>query len=244
MALSRTDFAVDSRVGNSAADYTTGAFSIPANSLVIVRVSVVTESGNPDNMAAGLTLSASRGGTPTIILRQDNALNTWGIGSIVSQHQDSAGGSTTFTVGALAGACHVVRVEVFTYTGFDTSTPIQQTKQKTSTGTGADSLTLDSAPASSSEVIGFLYSVMNAGSGSVTFGTGWTEIHDATTADWDNIQSQTRTGSTSTTVGWDDIVATGTTIETILQAIEVKAAAGGGGGGTPAPTLMLMGAGT
>jgi hypothetical protein len=59
----------------------------------------------------------------------------------------------------------------------------------------------------------------------ITVGTGWTEVYEDTSDG--TTQVQVRTGSTSTTVGWDDMCSSRTFGRGVAGAI--KAAAVGGG---------------
>jgi len=97
---------------------------------------------------------------------------------------------------------------------------------------GSDSLTLSASPASDSEVIAGLGQILVASTAhSVTHGTGWTETYEsATPTSFSHSQGQTRTGSTSTTVLWDDVAADVNTVSVCIgAALEIKAAAGAGG---------------
>jgi hypothetical protein len=62
----------------------------------------------------------------------------------------------------------------------------------------------------------------------ITAGTGWTQQYSQYTL-FQKLQTQIRTGSTSTTVGWNSLTAQYTQE---LAAIEVKEAAAAGGGTT------------
>jgi len=125
-----------------------------------------------------------------------------------------------------------VVVRVFEYTGHDPSSPVGETKTEAQTDVvnGAYSFTLDSAPASTSEVLATLaWKRAFTSSASIAVGTGWTELYDVSLADGDQCtQTQVRSGSTSTTIAWDDVnTASGDLTYTIALAFEVKAAATG-----------------
>lgn len=141
----------------------------------------------------------------------------------------------TVTVDCGANDIYFYLTTAIDFTGYDTSTPIGATATGGSSGStglgidGAVSITLSGAPASDSYVIGLLWQDYGtAGTNNVAPGSGWTELYDFRGSDnYEGVQLQERTGSTSTTVGWDDI-KNGTCIvaKTTALAFEVKAAAG------------------
>jgi hypothetical protein len=89
-------------------------------------------------------------------------------------------------------------------------------------GDGAASITLSAAPATSSEVIAACFTGLASGTGTITPGSGFTEINDSTVSGWGVQQTEVRTGSTSTTVDWVDVCATGTPFGgSTLAALEI-----------------------
>jgi hypothetical protein len=150
----------------------------------------------------------------------------------------STGSAVTFTVSTASTQYGRVGLRVYEITGQDTSTPIGGVFAGVTTPAqpaqnASCSVTLSSAPATDSLVLGILV----PGCGSSTPGTpvpasGWTEIWDAPYDDWYAWQGQTRTGSTSTTVGWDSYYQTGQDDsygDVSAIAFEINAASGGGG---------------
>ena len=89
---------------------------------------------------------------------------------------------------------------------------------------------LDAAPATSSIVISAITADTNAGANTVDPGSGWTEDADidSTASFFGFIESQRRTGSTSTSVPWADIRAASSValFSTAAVAVEVKEPAG------------------
>jgi len=121
-------------------------------------------------------------------------------------------------------------VHVVAYTGSNTSTPTGATATDSATVTnGAESLTLSAAPASDSEVIAArLLEASGAGTVLAAEGSGWTEVYDSSADDEYGLESQIRTGSTSTDVPWVDIQnGTATIARGVALALEIMAAAGG-----------------
>lgn len=222
-------------------DYTTGAITTVDNSLAAIIVYAIHETNDGQQIATNLACTASTGLTMTERLVADaRALGTpdWDWGFKVYTAPVTTGASTTFTcnsiITATRQAIQKYRVQVISYTGYDTVTPVATlttANRAYTTTNGSVSLTLPSSPASDSEVLGIGYALMNSGSGAMTHGADFTEAFDVTLDAWDNAQLQYRTASTSTTVNWADTGAgAGTFNAAVLGAIEIKAAAGGGGG--------------
>lgn len=116
----------------------------------------------------------------------------------------------------------------FDYTGYDTTSPIGASVTAINQGSGAVSISLSAAPAASSEVLAFCANVPSgATSPTATPASGWTEIYDTAYNDRMHAQCQARSGSTSTSVDWDD-VSVGDTVfgdDSVAFALEIKAAA-------------------
>ena len=116
-------------------------------------------------------------------------------------------GSMTVTVdcGAFSAYAYAVIVDAL---GGEDASPLGAT----ATGSDADadgslSITLNGTPASTSQLFAALIRAESSDGGVVTPGTGWTEEAEAREIGWFAFQAQRRTGTTSTTVTWDDIAA-------------------------------------
>lgn len=118
--------------------------------------------------------------------------------------------------------------QAFDYTGYDETTPIGAKITGVNLGSGAVNLTLPSAPAASSEVLAGCVNAPNGGALlTATPASGWSERYDQGLAGYSHMQTQTRDGSTSTAVQWDD-VAVGDTVysnDSMAWAMEIRAAA-------------------
>lgn len=161
----------------------------------------------------------------------------WGYGVRAFRATDSAGGTRTIAAAAgTAGMQHGL-IRVFKVTGHDAANPIGATGVAADAdGDGVGALTLGTAPAADSLVVGVVNSQSNGGTIVVTPGTGWTrQGTDATFNDYGTTSIQTRTGSTSTSVTWDDLAASGSPLAAAMIAFEIKAA-GGGSSATANPT--------
>lgn len=211
--------------------YNPAAFTPSASSLLVVGV--IAKAGDIGDFSASLALSDDQANTYT-----QRALI-----SVTPVANDYAAAMWTAPIGAspasttLAVDCGAVSVDKYLVfaadlTGYNTSSPVGGKVQDTSVAEGADSGTLDATPAADSIVIAMLGRNINPGATSVvTHGTGWTEIYDFQQAtDLDAcMQVQHRTGSTSTTVGWDDTEASGASYQFgFALALEIKAAAAAG----------------
>jgi hypothetical protein len=169
----------------------------------------------------------------------------WAYGDRVWWAEVTTGASMTITADAGAFDIHDYKVEVDEFTGYDTATKIGATATGSDAdGDGAASITLSASPASGSYVLAYALCANNGGAFSpVTNGTGWTEISETGVNDWVTFQSQQRTGSTSTGVGWDDLATSGAVnAGAVLMALEILAS-GGGGGGVTVKALSALGVG-
>ena len=250
MALARTSRGSwSSSEGHGTGGFTTGSFTPSANSLLIVTCFILPNGGSTD-VSGSLTISDSAGLTWTAIANVGNA-TYWSSGQRAWRAPVGASPSSmTVTVDCGANDIYFYLTTAIDFTGYDTSTPIGATATGGSSGStglgidGAVSITLSGAPASDSYVIGLLgQDYGTAGTNNVAPGSGWTELYDFRGSDnYEGVQLQERTGSTSTTVGWGDI-DNGTCIvsKTIALAFEVKVAASGIAITPGAGTLTLAG---
>lgn len=207
-------------------DYTTGAFTTLDDSLLAIFVEGIDAVGN-GGIESLVNVSSSPALTWTKVVFQDGS--NWGYGGGWYVAPVTTGASTTVTIANGTGrAMHRWRVQPICLTGYDAGTPTGATAE-TITGTdGAQSVTLSGAPAASSYILAARVALMNNGTASATPGSGWTEVCDASSTDYEALQIQYITGSTSTTVPWVDVnTGAGTIDQEILIAIEVRSAAGG-----------------
>jgi hypothetical protein len=131
-------------------------------------------------------------------------------------------------------------VSIIEYSGQDSGTPQFGATAKTAAAVdGADSVTLTATPTVDDEVIGFLGREMNTGTATSTPGSTFTEIQEFTTSAGCGMETEIRTGSTSTTVDWVDLnTAADDLFRVHLACIGITAGAaadmpdvGGSGGG-------------
>ncbi len=168
----------------------------------------------------------------------------WSYGIRIWTAPVTTGASMTVSIDAGAFSMEFYRLVIVDYTS--TTTSVQTTTNSIvgsdADGDGAATITLPSAPATTSEVIAAAASAVASGNGTITVGTGWTELNDAFGAGWIIFQTQARTGSTSTSVTWDDLCVTATPSGATLAAYEIAEASAGGGGGVSF-RLSLLGVG-
>ncbi len=240
MALTRRSLgSFKSSTSYGTGSYTPAAFTPSDNSLLIVVVFVSINSGvtNPDT-----TITCAGGGLTWTRRANIGSDSSWACGMAVFTAPVVTGASMQITLDCGSMNVYVYAAQVFEETGYDTSTPTGATATDAAFGPdGADSLTLSGAPASGSEVFGFLSNdPSDVGTIATTEGTGWTELYDNYTSGAFGLESQVRGGSTSTSVPWQDVRAgTAPVGKMFACALEIKAAAGGGGPPPGSSTSMI-----
>lgn len=209
------------------------AFTPAADSLLVVLLGLNDSTGDQD--AAATVVCAGGGLTWTRQTFADISSNFKCRSVVFTAPVGGSPVSTTITLsGAKAGVWSVAAYEC---TG-QHATPVGgKIATADQVGDGSLTITLDATPASDSVVLALVHvSCDNNGTNLVTHGSGWTEDSDIDgSVDFAHSQVQQRTGSTSTSVTWDDVQAgTATTDSSSAVAIEIKAAAGGG------PSMPVM----
>jgi hypothetical protein len=230
MAIS-TPSVLDTTTNTSAVTtITSGSISPTANALLVVMASM--ESGDDpgayDYNTNGIDDSLTGTGTWT---KHEDIAQDPGNNIRVAIWTAQAGGSPgsgTITVGrqfstTSRNTIHVVEIA----TGFDTTTPVPQSKSVGDGGAGAStySVTLDSTPASDSCLFGFIV-IEDDTDADVTAGTGYTELADTNTTGSHDIQQQCQYDLTAPSDGICDWSST-TGDQMLAAAIEVQAAAAG-----------------
>lgn len=230
MALVRTDLLgqISGASGNFGTGvFTTSAFTPPSNSLLVVCVAAV-ENGGTTSLLTDLTV-ASTGLTFTNRVEQAASVTSFSTGVRIWTAPITSGVSMTLDVDCGTRSIGMYGVSVCAYTGYDTTTPTGATGSAfQDTGiTGPPnpaSLTLNTAPATTSEVLGA--AGMDKSAAGATPGSTFTEIHDVDNSDWGGLESEVRANSTSTTVDWVDLRAGGGALFNFaIVGLEVKAAA-------------------
>lgn len=229
MALSRTGrLNATSAGGFGTGAFTTGAFTPSNNSLLVVGVGMQQEGGTTE-VSANMTISDSAGLTWTRRVNYGSA-NTGGFNgqAVIWTAPVATGASMTLTLDCGSDNANSYYVSAVDYTGYDTVSSIGSTgqNQQNSGISGPPSpasCTLGANPATSSEV--FAFCAAGCTDGSFTPGAGWTEVHETGSpgGGYGSAQSQVRAGSTSTSVDWDSVRATGTALfNWVAVAIEVR----------------------
>lgn len=210
MALTRTQrIASTSAATFGTGAYTSGSFTPSNNSLlVVVAFGITTTDGGM--RGTDLTISDSVGLTWTS-QAATTASPAWSYGIRIWTAPVTTGTSMTVSVDCGAFSMEFYRLEVFDYTS-DSGSPAAGGNAigSDADGDGAASITLSATPASASHVIGACITGLGGASGTITSGSGFTEINEAVLTSWAVTETETRTGSTSTTVDWVDVLATGT----------------------------------
>ena len=214
-----------------------------------IIVCVGSNSGGSIN-ASNLTIADSQSNSYTSLMTfdatpsTDMALRAWG--SVCA----SGAAGVTWTCDAGADSTDTYSIVVFSYAGADTSGlgATGTANFGLNPGSGG-SITLSGAPATTSEAVGFVIGdYATSTPTSVLQGSTFTEQYDFGLTGHSLAEAETRTGSTSTTVDWQDFdVTAGTNIDGAAGiAFEIKAAAttatsagpGSGLGGPGDPSWM------
>lgn len=225
MALARTNqIGAISGEAHGTGAFTTGSFTPPNNSLLVVIGGGMESFGSTDpsgdfTIAGGgwtFTSRAVIGRTPL-----------WSIGIRIWTAPVVTGASMTLAMDAAARNMQILAISAVAYTDYDAGSPIGTTATADFGGSpdGARSMTLSGAPATTSEVFaGIFMDKENAGT---TPGATYTEIHEVQAGSSGGVESEIRTGSTSTTVDWVDTHTGGGSIfSAVAAAVEIKQGSG------------------
>jgi hypothetical protein len=234
VALARTDLlqAISGTSGNfGTGNYTTGSFTPPSSSLLVVAEVYVENSGTTTDPASSLTISGggwTYSAGPSITAAPTAFPTTVKIWTAAV----STGASMTLTLGAGGRSAGMYAVSVVAYTGYDTGTPTGATATGQQNGGFAGpptpaAITLSGTPATSSEcfaAVGMDKSLIGTTPGSSP--TTWTEVHDSMhSTDWGGLETEVRSGVASTSVSWDDLRSGGGALFNMAAAaIEIRAA--------------------
>lgn len=226
--------------------FTTGGYTFPNGELIVVDVVITNGAGAGDNPAQYFAIDDTGADLVWTKRTYKDLGNNGDYLTGVAQFTAIANGTEcTLTVSKTSGInAERWLVKPYSYTDYDTGSPIGVTMAQTANVTdGGWSGTLSGAPASTSEVHALIAGTLDSGDATYGAGTGWTELVENSFSAWQVAQVQVRTGSVSTAVLWDDVMEGAAYYgEPSAVAIEIKAAAGGGG---PAPSrnLLLLGCG-
>lgn len=228
MAIVRTQKANVDVTSSTTSSWTSDSFDVNENDLLVV---VVTWQKVGSSYSEPEWSVSSSGMTFTRPIGIGNG-DTWAP-PIIEVYYDfvPSSGSRTVTVNA-GSKSHNGSVHVFSYSGVNTVDPVRQTKETTTTTTnGAYSYDLDAAPLETSEILAILVSDGYDIYG-VAPGTGWTEIYDGyysgEAPSYGAEQLQYRTGSTSTSISYDDVNVNNASPygDVVIAALEIRAEGG------------------
>lgn len=246
MALARTNLlgAISGAAGSfGTGAYTTGSFTPPDGSMLVIGVEVI-ENGGTGDAFTDLTITDSLGVPLTYTTVISQAADTTFVTSLrIYRAFVTTGVSMTLTFDTGARSIGVYAVSVVAYTGHDAGSPIGATAQQSQVGGFAGpptpaTMNLSGAPAATSEVYAVM--AMDKAVAGVTPGATYTEIHEVHNTDWGGIESEVRTGSTSVTVDWVDLrTGGGALFNYAAAAIEIKAAPDAPVGGQSVQSLPL-----
>lgn len=237
MALTRTAQlgSISPAVGGNfgTGTYTSGSFTPPSSSLLVVCVGFAENAGGT-NPATDFAITDSQGGhTWTQLFRLNT---TGGFATALCVFYTTISSGVSMTVSFTCNSRNIAwwAPSIIAWTGYDTGTPIGATISQIVNNFGSASptpwsITLSGAPATTSDVIGAV--AADRDSAGAQEGTTFTEIHDAsnpTASIGGGIETEVRSGSTSTTVDWQGIRPNGGNLfNFIVVGFEVRAAAAG-----------------
>lgn len=223
-----------------AGTYTTSSFTPRNSSLLVVVAQAMADGVVPGFNGSNITLANSAGLTMTAI-GNTGTPPSWYYGLRAWYMPVTTGASMTIDLDCGTTSIISYAVSVYDITGYDTGTPVTGLiTGSDADGNGAHSITLAATPTADDIAISAVAVQLSAGTNTVTPNAAWTEDYDTTESDWYGFQTQRRTGSTSTTVTWDDLSATGTPVDAVSLAFIVKNAAGGGSTNAPRAAYYRM----
>lgn len=236
MALTRTVHGTWTSDPFNSAAFVASSFT-PTNASLLVALIYCLENGGSTNPAGDITLSATLAdGTTDAGLtftrqRYKGDTNSWTHGAAIFTAPYTLT-STAIRLKMQAGSRSIAswRSAALDYTGYNTGAPVGGGIAGVLANNGATSVTLDATPASTSEVVALLCAKQPfGGSGTPSVGSSFTQRHLINGGDGGLLlHSQTRGGSTSTTVDWADATSGSDYFsDTLGLAIEVKEAATG-----------------
>lgn len=230
MALTRTNqIGAVSAAPHGTGAFTTGSFTPPNNSLLVVIGGGMESSGTTDP-SGDFTIA---GGGWTFTSRAVIGMTTtWTIGIRIWTAPVATGASMTLAMDAAARNMQFLAISAVAYTDYDAGSPTGATATANfgAGPDGAKSMTLSGAPATTSEV--FAGILMDKEFAGTTPGATYTEIHEVHVGNSGGLQSEIRAGSSSTTVDWVDThTGAGVIFSAVAAAVEIKQ----GGGGIEGP---------
>lgn len=227
---------------NGAISVTSASFTPQANSLLVVDINCLANVASGTIDTANSTLAGG-----SLAWTKRTSANSGAMGfnysQCVEQWTAPVGGSpssmtlnwqNTYNAASSSDAVRVA-VQAVSHTGYDTGSPIGAIASDATLGTsGTGAMTLSGAPASSS-IVHAMRGVTQDGTTDITAtadtSDGFSEVYDNPTVSGSEgytcMQSQERTGSTSTGVAWDEINVEAVAVfgEALGLAIEIKMAA-------------------
>lgn len=208
MALARTNLLGQITAGNfGTGNFTSNSFTPADNSLLVVGGAFVENNGTTTDPTSAFTIS---GGSLTFTERATAVASPTAFNSLVKiwTAPVTTGAPMTLALSTSGRTAGLYGVSAVCYTGYNTGTPVGGTasgQQNGGFGSAPNpvSLTLSGAPVSGDEVFGFVFA--DKTTANITPGSAFTEIDDLNNSNWGSLESEIRTGSTSTTVDWVDL---------------------------------------
>lgn len=199
----------------SATSFGTGAYTpasfTPSDSSLLYVVAFFIANTDDASEGTSLTISDSIDGSTGWTSRAATSTSPgWSYGLRVWTKAITTGTSMTVSIDCGTTDVYVYRVEVYDFTSYDTGTPVQgAVVGSDADGDGAHALTLGATPATDSILMAHVARSYGSGPSAIDGNASWTELFDTDINSWLGCQTQTRTGTTSTSVDWDDLLVGG-----------------------------------
>lgn len=206
MAISYTLKTSGAEKVNSAASVTTDSFT-PANNCLLLAMLTAVSGGGAGDISGDLTIADTETLSWTPRISNGRAVN-YAAQSKTWTAPVTTGASMTITFDCGAKTVYSYQWFIIEITGYKADDPVGGISSSSSaTNDGALSTTLSEAPTTSNYVFAMV-GLDGSGSGTigVTQGSGFTEVAEVGAGAAESYaELQVRTGSTSTTVDWQDI---------------------------------------
>lgn len=243
MAITYTE-CLDARVvansGGGSGDFTSGAFTTVAGSMLLAVVMV--HQGTSTLVGLADTPTPATSGTSWLLAHSVDVVDDFTtLHLYYVADSPGAGSGNTFAMSSANAdwdsAVNAIDVVIIEYEG-----ALAAASQPGAVASGSDlsasprdlnakSITLDATPDASSYIVASMGVDSEQDASATTPGTGWTELSDRASTVGSSVflhsQVQTITGHTSTSVDWNDVATLGGAYDLTMGALEILAAGGG-----------------
>ncbi len=215
----------------SGTTFASGSISPASNSLLVAVCATASAAASThlEPTLAGLSLTWTRRASI-----ESNVLNRYAVAIFTAPAGSSPGSGAVTVTWQVAGLRHIMHI-VEIASGYDSTTPVLQSKASTSTST-TPSVVLDATPETDSLVIAAIMTRPLGSANNIVPSGAMAELAESNSGSSPtaSCQVQEDLDNASATCGW---TLTNNT-NGVMAAIEIAIAAGGGGGATVPPLAM------